>query len=181
MANPRLALAETLLALRWPGALGAALLLAAAGYGAAVLLPEREALVALQAKVDALERRAAAVRSGAEAVPQDPAARRAKFFAALPARADITQQIERIYAAAALEQLSLAHGEYTAAEVAGTGLVRYRIALPVEGSYRQVRRFVDAATAAVPGLALDDLSLQRPHVGQAQVEAKVQLSLFLVK
>jgi hypothetical protein len=180
MGSPRLALVEALLALRWPGALGAALLLAAAGYGAAVPLPQREALVALRAKADALERRAAAVRSGAEAAPQGPAARRAAFFAALPARADLTQHIERIYAAAALEQLSLAHGEYTAADVAGTGLVRLRITLPVKGSYRQVRRFVDAAIAAVPGLALDDLSLQRPHVGETQVEAKVQLSLFLV-
>lgn len=181
MANLRLALAETLLALRWPGALGGALLLAAAGYGAAVLLPERETLLRVQARADGLERRAAAVRSGAEAAPQGPAARRAKFFAALPARDDVTQHVERIYAAAALEQLSLAHGEYTAADVAGTGLVRYRITLPVKGSYRQVRRFVDAATAALPGLTLDDLSLQRPHAGEAQVEAKVQLSLYLVK
>ena len=181
MASPRLAMSEALLALRWPGALGAALLLAAAGYGAAVLLPQQQALDALQAKAERLERRTAALRSGAEAAPLSAAARRAQFFGGLPAQAELTQHIERIYAAAALEQLSLLHGEYTGAEVAGTGLVRYRLVLPVKGSYGQVKRFIAAATAAIPGLALDDLGLQRGTVGEAQLEAKVQLSLFLVK
>lgn len=181
MRIPRLAITEMLQAMRWPGALGAVLLVAAAGWGAAVLRPAQEDLQALQAKVERLERRAAAVRSGSEAAPLGPAARRARFFAALPPHADLTRQVERIYAAAAGEQLALLRGEYTGAEVPNAGLVRYRLVLPVKGSYGQVQRFVATASTAVPGLVLDDLQLQRQNVADAQLDARVHLSLFLVK
>jgi hypothetical protein len=177
----RLVLAESLLALRWPGALGALLLAGAAGYAAAVLLPSRDELAASELRVQRAERRAAAVRSGSESAPLSAAARRERFYAALPAADDVVQQVERIYAAAAAQQLSLVHGEYTGAEVPNTGLVRYKIVLPVKGNYGQIRRFITAATEAIPGLALDDLSLQRQNVGDAQVDARVQLSLFLAR
>jgi Tfp pilus assembly protein PilO len=181
MAFPRLAATEALLALRWPGALGVLLLVAAAGWGLAVLLPAQEPLAATELRLARAERRAAAIASGAEAAPQSAASRRQQFYAGLPAQHELTQQVERIYAAAAAEQLSLLHGEYTGTELPAAGLLRYRIVLPLKGSYGQVRRFAAAAAAAVPGLALDELSLQRQHVAEAQVEARLQLSLFLVK
>jgi hypothetical protein len=181
MGIPRLILLESLLALRWPGAIGALLVAGSAAYGAAVLLPSRDRIAADEPRVERAERRAAAVRSGAEAAPLSAAARRERFYAALPAQAELTQHVDRIYAAAVAEQLSLMHGEYSGSEVAGTGLVRYRIVLPMKGSYGQIRRFITAATAAVPGLSLDDIALQRHDVGEPQVEAKVQLSLFVAR
>jgi hypothetical protein len=181
MGNPRLAITEFLLALRWPGAAGALLLLASLACVVAVLLPARDQVNALEARADRAERRAAAIRNGTEAAPQSAATRREQFYGALPAQPDIADQIGRIYAAAQAEQLALLHGEYAGAEVASTGLVRYKIVLPLKGSYGQVRRFLTAATAAVPGLTLDDLALRRHSVADTQVEARVQLSLFLAK
>jgi hypothetical protein len=181
MSARRLVLSEWLLALRWPGAIGGLLLLGGLGYGAGVLLPQRDQLAASQVRLERAERRAAAVRSGTEAAPLSAAQRRDRFYAALPAHTDITQQIERIYAAAEAEKLSLVQGEYTGADMPSTGLVRYKIMLPLKGSYAQVRRFVGTAIANVPGLALDNLTLQRQNVAEAQVEARVQLSLFLAR
>lgn len=181
MSFPRLLLAESVLALRWPGALGTGLLVVAGAAAGLLLLPARDELVSGDARLTRLERRAAAVRSGAATLPLDPATRRARFYGTLPAEAELTRQVERIYQVAAAEKLSLDRGEYAGAEVAGTGLARHRLVLPVKGSYPQVQRFIAAALAGVPGLVLDDLSLQRPHVADAQVEAKVQLSLFVVK
>jgi len=178
---PRLIVAERLLALRWPGAVGAVLLAATAAYGAAVLLPVRDQLAASELKVARAERKAAAVRSGAEAAPLSPAQRRDRFYDGLPATAEVTQYVERIYAAASAEKLSLLRGEYTGAELPAAGLVRYKITLPLKGSYTQVRRFIAEATRTVPGLALDDVTLSRPNIGDAQVEARVQLSLFLAR
>ncbi|HET8745250.1 MAG TPA: hypothetical protein VFM98_06580 [Ramlibacter sp.] len=181
MGIPKLIIAERLLALRWPGAVGALLLVAGAGYGAGVLLPQRDALAANEVKVARAERKAAAVRSGREAAPLSPAQRRVRFFNTLPAEGEVTQSVERIYAAAAAEKLSLMRGEYTGAELPGANLVRYKITLPLKGSYAQVRRFVAAALKDIPGLVLDDMTVQRPNIGDAAVDARVQLSLFLAR
>ena len=181
MPIPKLIIAERLLALRWPGALGAVLLAAGLAYGGGVLLPAREQLAAEDLKVARAERKAAAVRSGLEAAPLSPAQRRERFYATLPATGEVTQSVERIYAAANAEKLSLLHGEYSGAELPAAGLVRYKITLPLKGSYGQIRRFVEASLKAVPGLALDDVTLQRQVIGESQVEARVQLSLFLAR
>ena len=181
MRIPKLIIAERLLALRWPGAIGALLLAAGAAYGALVLLPAREQVAANEVKVARAERKAAAVRSGAEAAPLSPAQRRERFYNALPATTEVTQYVERIYAAASAEKLSLMHGEYTGADLPTAGLVRYKITLPLKGSYTQVRHFIAESTRTVPGLALDDVAVSRPNIGDAQVEARVQLSLFLAR
>lgn len=181
MALHKLALAEWVLRLRWPGAVGALLLAGGAGYAGAVLWPEHAELADLKDRVARAERRAAAVRTGAEKLPLSPASRREQFFNALPAQDKASDFVERIYTAAAAAQLSLERGEYTGVDVANTSLLRYRITLPVKGTYAQVRQFVAGATGSVPGLALDDLALQRQNAGDAQVEARVQLSLFLVR
>jgi hypothetical protein len=178
---PKLIIAERLLALRWPGAIGALLLAAGAGYAGGVLLPAHDQLAADELKVARAERRAAAVRSGAEAAPLSPAQRRERFYNGLPATAEVTQYVERIYAAACAEKLSLMHGEYTGAELPTAGLVRYKVTLPLKGSYGQVRRFIAESLKTVPGLTLDDVTLSRPNIGEAQVEARVQLSLFLAR
>jgi Tfp pilus assembly protein PilO len=180
MGPGRLVATEFLLRLGWPGAVGLVLLVAAVGYATATLLPAQRDLASLRDRAARAERQAAA-RSAPVPPPLSAADRRREFFAALPAQDEVTQVIERIYVAAAAEHLSLLHGEYTGADLPATGLVRYQIVLPLQGSYGQVRRFAAAAAAAVPGLVLDDLSLQRQHVGEAQVEARAQLSLFLVK
>ena len=181
MPFPRLAAAECVQALRWPGALGAVLLAACAGWGAAVMLPAQAQLEAAEVRLARSERVAEAVRSGRVQAPPSAAQRRQQFYAALPAQADLGQHIERIYAAAAAEQLSLLQGQYTGAEVPATGLVRHRIVLPMKGSYAQLQRFLAAASTAVPGLVLDDVSLQRPTAADVQLEARLQLSLFVVK
>jgi len=180
MRPDRLAATEFLAALGWPGAAGTALLVAALGYGLAAVLPVQRQLASLHARTAQAERQAAAVHSGLQPAPADAAARRRQFYSALPAQEEVADVIERIYAAAETAHLSLLHGEYTGADVPSTGLVRYRIVLPLQGSYAQVRGFASAA-AAVPGLVLDDLSLKRQSVGEGQLEARAQLSLFLVK
>jgi hypothetical protein len=178
---PKLATAEFLVALRWPGALGSVLLLAAAGYGLGMLRPAHEESLAMHARAERAEHLADAVRRGTVKAPQTAAMRRDQFYAALPAQEQVTQHIDRVYAAATGEGLTLLHGEYTGADAPTAGLVRYRIVLPVKGTYGQVRRFITAATTAIPGLVLDDLNLQRQTVAEAQVEARVHLSLFLVR
>ncbi|MDB5954662.1 hypothetical protein [Ramlibacter sp.] len=181
MSVRKLAVAESLLALRWPGLLGTLLLLGGIGYGVGMLRPMHEETLAMQARALKSERLADAVRKGTKAAPQTAAGRREQFYAGLSEQQQVTQRVDGIYAAATAEGLVLMHGEYAGADLPKAGLARYRIVLPVKGTYGQVRRFIKTATATTPGLALDDLNLVRQNVADPQIEARVHLSLFLVK
>jgi len=112
-------------------------------------------------------------------MPQTPEDQREAFYRDFPAQAEITRWIEEIYDAAADQQLSLARGEYVLTPVKDTRLTRYQITLPVRGSYAQIRGFITAAQASVPNLSLDEFSLQRQQINQAQDDARIRLSLYL--
>lgn len=176
MVVHRLIILEALRGLGKPGLAGALLLLAALAYGLAAALPAREELIRLQDRAA----RAQAPR-GQEAASPDGAEREEVFYHALPSQAEVTQWVERIYDRAAAEQLSLVRGEYVLAPVADTRLVRYQIFLPMRGDYVRIQRFIAAALAAVPGLGLEDLSLQRQAIEDTQVEVLVRFSLYLAK
>ena len=181
MAVRKLIVLEAVLGLGKPGLAGALLLLASLAYTLAAVLPARRDLLQAQQQAARAELVLAGVNEGRQAAPASPESRREVFYRALPAQAEVTQWIERIYDAAQAEQLSLAHGEYAQADVADTRLARYRIVLPVRGSYGQIRRFTAAAMAAVPSLGLDDISLQRASIGDADIDASIHLSLYLAR
>lgn len=108
-----------------------------------------------------------------------PTAQLRAFYATFPLQADATESLSRVYAAAEEKNLQLVRGEYALAKDRQTGLMLYRLTLPVRGSYTQIREFVAAALKAVPTLALDDLSFERPKISDAQVQARIRLTLYL--
>lgn len=179
MRIDRLILTEFIRRLGRPGAAGAVLLALAAGYGLFGVLPGVEARDAAEARALNAEARLARIRSGAEAVAEAPARQMESFHQALPAQPDATAAIDRIYAAAAREGLSLARGEYALQVDPDTRLVRYQLLLPLHGSYPQLRRFLGSALAEVPTLALEEVEFQRKEVTESQLEARVRMTLYL--
>ena len=57
--------------------------------------------------------------------------------------------------------------------------MRYQFTLPVRGTYPQIRKFVDGALADVPALSLDSIQFERRKIGDATVDAKLKLVVFL--
>jgi hypothetical protein len=49
----------------------------------------------------------------------------------------------------------------------------------MKGSYLQLRRFLTQVLRDVPIASLDDVSLRRDTVGQAEVQATVKLTLHM--
>jgi len=58
------------------------------------------------------------------------------------------------------------------------GLVRYRLSLPVTGTYPAVRLFLSQALTKFPNLALDSLRISREQIGMSEVDAALQLSFY---
>lgn len=157
-----------------PGLAGIALLLAAAAFFASTHLQisaEVEALRAGLANTAAQPARAAGKSpTGAAASPR-----------ALPGRRDVPAILRRLFAEASREGLAVDIGKYDVRETKGTGLVRYQVSLPVTGPYPQIRQFIDATLAKMPAIALSELSLERKAIGERDVEARLQLTVFTVE
>ena len=90
-----------------------------------------------------------------------------------------TVAIDRIYALAAQEHITLARGEYALGVDPKTHLARYQILLPVRGSYPQLRRFVHALLGQLPAVVVEDLELQRKKIGDTDLNGRIRMTLYL--
>lgn len=70
-------------------------------------------------------------------------------------------------------------GQYKLSCETEVALCKYRIELPLHGSYRQLRGLVDQSLATLLNASLDGLSLRRESVASDELEANLVLTLFL--
>jgi Tfp pilus assembly protein PilO len=101
------------------------------------------------------------------------------FYKHLPPEQSATKQMKKIYKFASVESLQLTQGEYKFSRDKAGRLGSYQIILPVKGSYIQVRKFIAKVMNAMPMVALDEVSFKRETIGGAEVEAKIQFTIFL--
>lgn len=59
------------------------------------------------------------------------------------------------------------------------GYLQYRITLTLTGAYPQVRGFLNQILGTIPGLTLDRLRIGREEIGMQEVDATMQLSLYV--
>jgi hypothetical protein len=176
------------LAVRAAGAvrlLGAALALGGAlalAWSLAALNGQESKRVAALRAASTITASAPASRLASNGAP--PAAAKADanlvaFHDVLGERRYVEQQVGTLFALAKKHGLTLAQGDYKSAVDRRGGFATYQVNLPVKGSYGAIWDFAIAALGAMPYAALDDISFRRDSVGQAGVEARVRLTLYL--
>lgn len=156
------------------GLIGVAILATCAGYYAGSIDPQRQQLAALRDSVVA-----AAAPRAARLPAGDTSAQLLQFAAGFPEERELAALLGRLYALGDREDVRLSQGEYRFAEPDALGMVQYKIVLPVVASYPALRRFVAASLAEMPSLAVTQINLQRERIGQGQVEARLELTLYL--
>jgi hypothetical protein len=152
------------------GLVGLALLAAA---GLFLLSTHRQVV----AEVETLRAELASARELARTAAGRPLAAPATGRA-LPARAEVPAILRQLFAEARRAQLAIDTGKYEVKATAGNGVVRYLVTFPVTGPYPQVRAFIDAALASMPGVALSDLALERKSIGDGNVEARLRVTVY---
>ena len=162
--------------LGWHGMLGIALLVSVVGFYALALAPQQLRIEDLQRESVQLRQQA---KSAQKDVPQGPEEKLAAFYAFFPPSKDLPDLLEKVFGAAKRQTLALEHGEYRALKENVGSLMRYQFTLPVRGTYPQIRKFVDEALAEVPALALDSIQFERRKIGDATVDAKVKMVVYL--
>jgi hypothetical protein len=170
---------RALLRLGWSGTAA----IAAAAFAAIFFLL---AIVPLQARTQVLREQVSNLeaRPGprlADTRSEDgPERQLAVFLDGLAPATDAPQILRRLHQAARETGLNFERGEYRPVSDAKSELIEYQLTLPVQGTYPQVRRFLDRAMRDTPGLALEGIGFQREQAGHA-LEAQLRLTLFLRK
>jgi hypothetical protein len=160
------------------GVLGVALLVFAATFAAATLMPGYAELETAREREQRLAGRLANAADIRLAAGDRPEAQLAAFLKHFPPADDARQDILRLQGFAAKHGIELKSGEYRFAPESGTPLVRHQIALPVTGSYLGVRAFVAEALEQLPSVALTSISLKRDSISAQQIEARLQFVLY---
>jgi Tfp pilus assembly protein PilO len=132
----------------------------------------RSQVAELQSTVDRAQQMRAKVHA-------TPAAAVDSFVNELPARAELPALTEKIVAAASAAGIALERGTYDLAPTRTGRLVRVRMTFPVHARYPDIRRFVDATLATIPGAAVDGLRLERKDIAAAEVDANIRFALYL--
>lgn len=132
-----------------------------------------------QAELDALKASAPAPNTMAAAPQATPAQRAVAFQAQFPQADTLTDWLERIEAASARTGVVVERTDYRVSSEAPAGLARYQIALPVKGSYAQVRAFIAALLDAAPTLAVTDVDLKRDSIAAKTLDARLNVSVYL--
>jgi len=139
-----------------------------------------------QAADDARAQQLARARQAAPApvpVPQAPPAPAPDnldaFYGALGERQAAEQQVRTLFGLAAKSGLVLRQGEYKPGYDRNAHVYTYQVDLPVKGTYQSIWQFAMAALRAIPFASLDDISFHRDAIGDASVEARLRLTLYL--
>jgi hypothetical protein len=120
--------------------------------------------------------RATPIAPAAQNTPPDNLA---AFYGTLGERNAAAQQLKILFALAARSGLTLVQGEYKSGYERNARVHTYQVNLPVKGSYAAIWHFAFGALRAIPFAALDDIGFRRDSIGDAQVEARLRLTLYL--
>jgi hypothetical protein len=102
------------------------------------------------------------------------------FYGFLESKDETTDALAKLYAIGSATGVGLQAGTYRTQQAAGR-LERYELALPVSGSYAQIRDFLNRALAEIPALSLDQMTLRREGRNDAAVHAELRLTLHKVQ
>ena len=161
------------------GTLGLAMaVLAALGWFTLIRGGEKE-LITSQRKLTALQQQVQAKSSLPVSSALDHEEQLRVFYTSFPAANKVPDALKRIYRSADKHELMLETAEYTWLQTGSERLSRYRVALPVKGSFKQVLGFMDAVLQDNTTLALENASFKRDKVDDAAVEAKLVFVIFV--
>lgn len=162
--------------LGWPGMVAIALLVTGIPFYISTIRP-------LQADLGALKAATEAARDGSPAKADHrldtPVEQLAEFYRFFPSEEDAPLLLGKMVDIAGRNGLSLTHGEYAVVRDSAGLLRRFKITLPVQGSYPQIRRYLAALIAEIPNMALENVQFERKDIGDTKLQARIRLVLYL--
>jgi hypothetical protein len=161
------------------GILGLALaLVALVGWMTLIRAGERE-LVSSRIRLEALRQQVVAKSNLPVSSALDHEDQLQVFYKNFPQASAVPDALKRIYRASDKQEMMLETGEYTWLQTGTERLARYRITLPVKGSFKQVLGFMDSVLRDNATLALENAAFKRDKVDETAVDAKLVFLIFV--
>jgi Tfp pilus assembly protein PilO len=155
------------------GSIGLVLMLAAVLTWFIVVQGEEKELTRLAQGLEALRQQDATKSS----LPSNPILSKeeqlALFYKNFPDELQVPDLLKQVFQAASEHGLTIETAEYALIQSGSERLVRYRVALPVKGAFKQMLDFMDAVLKQNGAIALENASFKRDKVDDAAVEAKL--------
>jgi hypothetical protein len=108
-----------------------------------------------------------------------PVEQLAEFYEFFPPEEDSPHWLGLMMEIANKNGLVLKHGEYAVVRDSIGQLRRFKITLPVQGSYPQIRKYLAALIANIPSMSLEHVQFERKDISDTQLQAKIKLVLYL--
>ena len=160
-------------------AFGLGLLAISLAFYLSALLPAQAKLDQLRTNMVSLQVKLQNTAKTMRANQDTPAEQLVVYYKFFPEQSTTPVWLGKIYKAARDQNIQLEQGEYRAVREKAGKLVRYQIALPVKGTYLQLRKFLAAVLTEIPIASLDHISFERQKIGDEVIEAKIKLTLYL--
>ncbi len=104
----------------------------------------------------------------------------AKLNVLTPKQGEANKKIAQILHTATEGGLTTDKVDY-AAQPYSASLIKYQIKLPTQGSYIQIRQFLNSVLNELPTVALTDIKLKREDIGSDLIDAHIQFNLYVRK
>jgi hypothetical protein len=167
------------LLLGWPGVVGIGLLTACCAFYFSTIQQAQAKLASTRHSALALQDQLKLAGHEANATQHTPEEQVSRFFKLFPQDKELPQCMEKIFASAQNQGIGLEQGDYKVVRDKEGGLVRFEMTFPVRGDYPRIRKYLTSLTADIPTLALQQVKFKRQKVGDAMVEANINLVLYL--
>ena len=165
--------------LTWPWMVAAGLLVFSSGMFLSVVLPAQRELATLRKHLSSLQKEVNSSEKSAAALSRNATPTQlAAFYNHFPAEQALPDWLEKILSASHENHLLLKQGDYRVALDKGGKLLRYRITLPINGSYLNIRKFLSAVLIEIPSASLDNVKFERQKIGDKEIEANIELTLY---
>jgi hypothetical protein len=149
-----------------------ALLAAALAFSNLVVKPLQDRSQLIKENAGRQTRGSQAIHPGAEKV--------AAVYQFLEKPEETTDWLAKLHGIGTATGVRLKSASYRTQSTEGR-IVRYEIALPVAGSYGQIRDFLKRSLAEIPVLSVDQLTLKREARSDGTIQAEMRLTLHMVK
>ena len=163
----------------WPGAIGAGLLAACTAFYLSAIQPAQVRLDEAHRSAISIQERVKLAANGLNHSELTPAEQLAEFYRIFPNEKKLLPWLEKVFAVAQSQGISLDQGEYRVTRDRVGRLVRFQMTLPIRSSYPQIRNFLNSLRAEIPIASMEHLQFERQKVNDPEVEAKIRLALYV--
>lgn len=100
------------------------------------------------------------------------------FIKGLPESGELASVLEEVFKSAKRSGLSVATAEYNSETFKDSSISRYAFTFPVEGSYRDVKRFLYDVESSRRPLVIEELSLASGKAGEGKTALRIRMSVY---